>query len=192
MLRTGGSSDDVGGGKVINCVYDTIMMKKQRNDFTRENRKRGSILLYGYLQRRWNQNSTRNKYSGATTRCFAVSFMQLKRKKESHRWIRFPPEVASDPGLEPGALRLGGARSYPTELIRHLYKNKEEPQSGRVFILTQNPRTCKRFCAKSWFSVPQTVTGVFVLYLSWGSVPLLSAAGRRKMTFVLNAPSTSF
>lgn len=35
--------------------------------------------------------------------------------------IRFLTEVASDPGLEPGALRLGGARSYPTELIRHLF-----------------------------------------------------------------------
>ena len=35
--------------------------------------------------------------------------------------MRFLTEVASDPGLEPGALRLGGARSYPTELIRHLF-----------------------------------------------------------------------
>ena len=43
------------------------------------------------------------------------------KEKESHRPIRFPTEVASDPGLEPGALRLGGARSYPTELIRHLF-----------------------------------------------------------------------
>lgn len=54
--------------------------------------------------------------------------------------MRFLTEVASDPGLEPGALRLGGARSYPTELIRHLYKNKEEPQSGRVFYFnTKSP-----------------------------------------------------
>lgn len=43
------------------------------------------------------------------------------KQKESHRLIRFLTEVASDPGLEPGALRLGGARSYPTELIRHLF-----------------------------------------------------------------------
>lgn len=35
--------------------------------------------------------------------------------------MRFLTEVASDPGLEPGALRLGGARSYPTELIRQIF-----------------------------------------------------------------------
>ncbi len=43
------------------------------------------------------------------------------KKKESYRSMRFLTEVASDPGLEPGALRLGGARSYPTELIRQIH-----------------------------------------------------------------------
>lgn len=33
------------------------------------------------------------------------------KKKESYRSMRFLTEVASDPGLEPGALRLGVRRS---------------------------------------------------------------------------------